>query len=101
METKERSIHIEIADGNILIDATLLGELLDVIPGDVPSLLRARAITSLCEKGVDIHQGEYRLSFFYRNRRARLSVDMFGHILQRSVIDVSRRHLKPKNTEAK
>jgi hypothetical protein len=81
---------IEIAGSDILIDAGLVGELLDVVPGDVPALMRDRAITSFCERGIDAHEGEFRLSFFYRNRRARLSVDMAGHILQRSVIDSGR-----------
>nr|WP_091582978.1 DUF6522 family protein [Mesorhizobium qingshengii] len=37
------------------------------------SLLRTQEITSLCERGIGEHEGEYRLSFFYGNRRARLS----------------------------
>jgi hypothetical protein len=31
--------------------------------------------------------GEYRLSFFHGNRRARLSVDVAGKVTKRSVID--------------
>jgi hypothetical protein len=86
-------MQIDIADGEILIDAAVLGELLDVKPEEVPDLLRDHAITSLCERGVDAHQGEFRLSFFYRNRRARLSLDSSGRILRRSVIDFGQRPL--------
>jgi hypothetical protein len=86
-------MQVEIVDDDILVDAALLGELLDVTPAEVPTLMRAHAITSFCERGVDAHRGEFRLSFFYRNRRARLSIDTSGHILRRSVIDVGQRPL--------
>ena len=76
---------IEIAGGDILVDATLVGKLLDITPGEIPALMRAHAITSLCERGVDVHDGEFRLTFFYRNRRARVNIDKAGRILQRLV----------------
>lgn len=80
-------MQIEIADGTITVDAAFVGGLLKVPPDEVPALMRARAITSLCERGVNEHAGGYRLSFFYRNRRARFSVDATGKVIQRSVID--------------
>jgi hypothetical protein len=93
MVAEDRLAQVQIVDGDILIDAALLGELLDVIPADVPTLMRAHAITSLCERGIDAHQGEFRLSFFYRSRRARLSVDTSGRVLRRSVIDFGQQRL--------
>lgn len=76
------------SDGSdIEIDAALVGELFDVPPAEVLALLKARAITSVCERGIDEHQGEMRLSFFYGNRRARVSIDENGNILRRSVVD--------------
>jgi hypothetical protein len=84
-------MRIEITDGDFLVDAVLLADLLGVNASDVPALMQARAITSACERGVDDHQGQYRLSFFYRNRRARLKVDTAGHVLHRSVIDFGKR----------
>lgn len=86
-------MQVEISDKTVLIDATLLGELLDVLPGDVPALMRGHAITSVCERGIDTHEGEFRLSFFYRNRRARVSVDKSGEVLRRSIIDFGDRPL--------
>lgn len=86
-------MQVEIANGDILVDAALLCELLDIAPAEVPTLMRAHAITSFCERGVHAHQGELRLSFFYRNRRARLSIDTSGRILRRSVIDFGQRPL--------
>jgi hypothetical protein len=87
------TMQVEINDKTVLVDATLLGELLDVLPSDVPALMREHAITSVCERGIDTHKGEFRLSFFYRNRRARLSVDGSGQVLRRSIIDFGDRSL--------
>jgi hypothetical protein len=81
---------VEIADGGFVIDATALGALLDVAPADIPALMRTRAITSLCERGLDANQGEFRLSFFYRRRRAWVNIDTSGRVLRRSVIDLDR-----------
>jgi hypothetical protein len=87
------TMQVEIDDKTISVDASVLGELLQVPPGDVPALMREHAITSICERGIDAHEGELRLSFFYRNRRARLSVDGSGQVLRRSIIDFGDRPL--------
>jgi len=91
-------MQVEITNGDIVIDAGLLGGLLGIAAAEIPTLLRTRAITSICEQGVDAHQGEYRLSFFYKNRRARVSIDERGRVLRRSVVDfgepTSRRSLR-------
>ena len=79
---------VEVADGGeIVVDAALVGGLLNLSPEAVPELMRGNAITSICERGVDDHEGQYRLSFFYANRRARLSIDGAGNVIRRSVID--------------
>jgi hypothetical protein len=72
---------------DIEIDAALVGELFNLPPAEVLALLKASAITSICERGVDEHEGETRLNFFYGNRRARVSLDENGKVLRRSVID--------------
>src|SRR5690606_5127077 len=69
-----RAMRIEIAEGGIVIDAEQLAPLLNVAAGDLPELMRSKAVTGICERGVDADEGRYRLSFFYRNRRLRLSV---------------------------
>ena len=81
---------IEFDGGDPVVDATLLSELLAIPLEDVASLMRNRAITCVCESGADIHAGEFRLTFFHKNRRARLRIDSSGHIIQRSVIDYGR-----------
>ncbi|KQU97100.1 hypothetical protein ASD99_15580 [Mesorhizobium sp. Root695] len=80
-------MQVEIDTDEILIDARLLADLLRLDPTAVHSLLRTQEITSLCERGIGEHEGEYRLSFFYGNRRARVSIDAAGNVLRRSMID--------------
>jgi hypothetical protein len=75
------------------VDASLLSELLNVPPTDVQDLMRKREVTSLCERGEGEHEGQYRLTFFYKGRRARLNVDESGEIIRRSVIDFGERLL--------
>lgn len=78
---------IEISDGTFLVDAALIGQLLHLSEARVPALMREGQLTSACERGMDEHAGEFRLTFFYRNRRARLSTDPTGRILRKSMID--------------
>jgi len=78
---------LERTDDGFCIDATLLGELLGVPPPGVQELMRNNEITSACERGEGEHEGQYRLTFFYKNRRARLAIDASGRILKRSIIN--------------
>jgi len=80
-------MQIEIGTNGILVDATLLADLLRLDPAAVHSLMKAQEITSFCERGIEEHEGQYRLSFFYGNRRARLNVDAAGNVIRRSMID--------------
>lgn len=84
---------VEIADGDIVIDAALLAPLFGIAAAEVPGLMRAQAITSICERGTGEDEGRYRLSFFHRNRRVRLSVDPAGRVVQRSAVDFGERAL--------
>ncbi len=78
---------IQFADDAFVVDAALVGELLQLPASRVQVLMRSGMITSVCERGTDEHAGEFRLSFFYGSRRARLSTDLEGHILRKSAID--------------
>lgn len=80
-------MQVEIGTDDIFIEARLLADLLRLDPAAVHSLLRAQEITSFCERGIGEHEGEYRLSFFCGNRRARLNIDPAGNVIRRSVID--------------
>jgi hypothetical protein len=85
---------IEFRDDTFVIDAALVGELLHLPASRVQVLMRSGRITSVCERGVDEHAGEFRLSFFYGNRRARVRADMEGLILRKSAIDFGDRPLE-------
>ncbi|APF39494.1 hypothetical protein BOQ54_18575 (plasmid) [Chelatococcus daeguensis] len=81
------------SDGGFLVDATLLGDLLGITPSALPELMRAGEVTSLCERGEEEHQGQYRLTFFHKGRRVRLTVDEAGEVLRQSVVDFGERTL--------
>lgn len=80
------------ADG-FAIDASFVGELLNVPPSRVQALMRRSEITSLCERGEGEHEGQYRLTFFYKRRRVRLNIDQSGQIIRRSIVDFGDRPL--------
>lgn len=78
---------IDVEADGVVVDGALLATLLDVRPSDLQGLMRDGRITSTCEEGVAEHHGQLRLTFFYGNRRACVSIDRSGRILTRSVID--------------
>ena len=78
---------VEIEDGAIEIDASIVGAGLGLEPQEVLNLIRSNAITSACEHGIDDDAGRYRLTFFYQSRRLRLIVDDCGRVVRRSTID--------------
>jgi hypothetical protein len=84
---------IHIKDGDVTVDAELLGRLFDLAPVQIPQLMRTHAVKGICERGIDTHHGEFRLSFFFRNRRVRIHVGESGQILRRSIIDFGSRPL--------
>ncbi|MBN9551158.1 MAG: hypothetical protein J0H31_20415 [Alphaproteobacteria bacterium] len=82
---------LEQQDGVFTIEASLLGELLNVQPSDVQVLMRRNEITSLCERGEGEHGGKFRFTFSYRGRRAHLNVDEAGTIKRRSIVELGER----------
>jgi hypothetical protein len=77
------------------VDASVLGELLDVPASDVQSLMRENKITCLCEHGEAEHAGRHRLTFFYKGRRGQLIVDESGRLLRHSIIELGSRARSP------
>ena len=84
---------IKIDDGAVEIDASIVGAGLGLEPQEVLNLMRAKAITSVCEHGVDDDAGRYRLTFFSNGQRLRLIVDDCGRVVRRSTIDFGVRPL--------
>jgi hypothetical protein len=78
---------IDFSYNTFLVDAAIIGELLHISATHVPTLMREGKITSDCERGTHEHAGQFRLTFFYRGLRARLSTDLAGRVLRRSVVD--------------
>lgn len=87
---------VERDGDSFTLDAALVGELFDVSPADVPALVRSKAITSVCETGIDADYSTFRLNLFYRGRHVRLRIGSEGHILHRSIIDFGQRPLPPQ-----
>lgn len=84
---------IEFDDEGPVVDAGLIGDLLGIQADQVPHHIRQGAITTLCEAGIDEHDGEFRLSFFHGNRRAQIEIDNQGQVSKRTVIDFGDRPL--------
>jgi len=86
-------MQLERNEEGFSIDASLLSELLNVPASRIQGLMRRNEITNLCERGEREHEGQYRVTFFYKGRRARLSVDQSGWIIRRSIVDFGERPL--------
>ena len=86
-------MQLERNEEGFSIDASLLSELLNVPASRIQSLMHRNEITSLCERGEREHEGQYRVTFFYKGRRARLSGDQSGWIIRRSIVDFGERPL--------
>jgi hypothetical protein len=80
-------VKVDVQDDGFVVDVTLLAGLLDVPASEIQTLMRGGRVTSICEKGVGEHHGQFRLTFFHGHRRACVSVDRSGRILTRSIID--------------
>lgn len=84
---------VEFDSDGPVVDARLIGDLLTIPEDQVSSRIQKGTITTLCEKGIDEHDGGFRLSFFHRNRRAQIEVDCEGQVSNRTVIDFGDRPL--------
>lgn len=73
---------IDLSQNEPVIEATDLAKYLDLTPEAVKDLMRAGAITSLFETGVDEHAGSHRLTFTYRTIRVRFTCDSEGNVLK-------------------
>jgi hypothetical protein len=79
---------IELRDGAMQVDATLVAAGLQIEPSVLQQRMRDGLITTLCEQGVEQDSGRYRLTFFSPNRRFRIVVDQQGRILQRLTLNL-------------
>lgn len=76
---------VDVEDDAVVVDAALVADLLDLPVADVQQHMREGRITTICEKGLGEHRGRMRLNFFYGSRRASVSIDQSGRVLDRAV----------------
>ena len=88
---------IEIADGAraFTVDAETIAAGLKLAAADVQPLLKAGAIASSVEAGVDEDAGTFRLTFSTQHRRLRLIIDALGDVVSQSVLDFGSQPLPP------
>ena len=82
---------VELAEGTISVDATLIARDLGLDPAHVLDALRAGRLTTLCEEGIAEDAGHLRLTLYLADRRLRLIIDREGRVLQRSAARLRRR----------
>ena len=70
-----------------MIDATDLGPLFGLPPGDVPGLMRQGLISCVAEKGEGADAGRFRVTFRHATVRVRFTVDAAGEVLFQSRIE--------------
>jgi Family of unknown function (DUF6522) len=75
------------------LEADLIAAVLRVRPEEVVAHIRDGSLTTRCEKGIDEDEGRHRLTFFLRNRQARLVIDDSGQVLHSSCIDFGNKAL--------
>lgn len=76
---------IDIADGEVNVDAALIASAFELDPAAVLEEMRCGRLTSRWERGVDKDAGRYRVTFFHGSRRLSLIVDANGQVLERSL----------------
>lgn len=72
---------IEVDQGQPVIDAQDLGQLLGLDPADVQTKMCAGEITSRFETGEGEDAGRFRLTFFFDDRRVRLTCATDGEVI--------------------
>lgn len=81
---------VELAEGTIGVEATLIAKDLGLNPTHVLDALCAGRLTTLCEQGIAEDAGHFRLTIYLADRRLRLIVDREGRVLQRSAARLRR-----------
>lgn len=69
------------------VDANIIAEGLDLPEHAIARAMSSGAITTRFERGEGEDVGRFRLSFFYRSKTLRLTVDAGGNILSRARFD--------------
>ncbi len=81
------SAAVEFSPDGIFVDAALIADGLGLDPASVPVGMRAGEIRAVCERGIDVDDGLYRLTFQRPGHRVRLIVGTDGQVRQRSSVN--------------
>lgn len=73
---------IEIKDGQPIVDAKDVADLLGLSVAEVQAKMRSREITTRFETGVDEDTGRIRLTFFHDTKKVRLTCSDDGRVLK-------------------
>lgn len=73
---------IEMKDGQPIVDANDLANLLGLNAADIQTKMRAGEITTRFETGIDEDAGRMRLTFFYDTMKVRLTCSEDGTVLK-------------------
>ncbi len=90
---------VELLDTGPVVDVSLIASAFDLDPTVVQDLMRARKITSRCERGVDKDAGRWRLTFWHSQRVLRLTVDKNGAILSQVCFPTHRQRRQSSRTD--
>ena len=86
-----KPVELDLAQRAINVEATAIADGLGLAPEQVINSLRNGGLTALCEQGIAQDAGQFRLTFFYADKRLRFIVGQDGHILGRSTEKLRRR----------
>ena len=85
---------ISFENGMIQVDPDIVAKVLRLDVEALRAALHDGAVTSLCEKGMEEDEGQFRLTFFSPTRRLRLIVDAGGVVLQSSTTEYTRKPVR-------
>ena len=81
MKPDESPIIATIGEDSIEVEASVIASGLGLTAAMVPELMRQGEITSICETGIRDDEGRRRMTFFFRNTRLSLVIDVDGRLL--------------------
>lgn len=82
---------IEMKEGQPIVDARDVADLLGLSAAEVQAKMRAKEITTRFETGKDEDAGRMRLTFFYNTKKVRLTCSEDGTVIKTLRTDIGGR----------
>lgn len=86
-----RNMKIEMKEGQPIVDARDVADLLGLSAAEVQAKMRAKEITTRFETGKDEDAGRMRLTFFYNTKKVRLTCSEDGTVIKTLRTDIGGR----------